>query len=261
MENIICDTTIWYDIAEGKIKPEEISKLKLIGTALNIIEIASTPHLFDNFELVKLTIKALQKHHFIINSRNPFDHFISIFDSSFKPNDEYVVNLLNDFEKIDTIDNCNDLSLEDWDIVFAKTGARKDYIRRVVNDALLQSQTFIKDNHLKKNYSSNSYKDSWKPFFIFLISEYYRNIYNEEIIIAKNDMNWNRLDFFITAWDEYFKHLEIEDGSKFKRNDWYDLWNLVYVQPECKYWTSEKRSWAKLLKENKDLKPYMFNIN
>jgi len=262
MENIICDTNIWYDIANGKIKPEEISKLKLIGTAVNIIEIASTPNLVKNIELVRRTIKALQKYHFIIISTNPFDHLISIFDSSFEPKDEHVIRLLNDFEVLDNIDTFDDLSFKDWDIVkdkIAETVARKDYITGVVNDVLSQSQTFIKNNHLKKSYSSKSYKDSWKPFFILLISEYYRDKYKEDFIIAENDIHWKRLDFFITAWDEYFKSLDIQYGRKFKNNDWHDLLNLVYVQPEFKYWTSEKRSWAKLLKENKDLKPYIFN--
>jgi len=99
--------------------------------------------------------------------------------------------------------------------------------------------------------------DQWKPFFIFLITEYYKDKYKKDIKIDENDVKWERLNFFITAWDEYFKHLDVQFGSTFKNNDWNDLLNLVYVQPEFKYWTSEKRSWAKILNENKDLEPYI----
>lgn len=261
MENIICDTNIWYDISTGKIKSLELRKLKLIGTAVNIIEISSTPRLVKDIELVRQTIIALKKHHYIIISTNPFDHIISIFDSSFEPNDEYVKQLLNDFELFENI-NLDHLSLKELDILrknIAIVVAKKDYITGVVNDVLSTTQAFIKNNHLKKAYSSKSYKDSWKRFFILLISQYYRDIYKKEILIAEDDIQWQKLDFFITAWDEYFKSMDIQFGRKFKNNDWHDLLNLVYVQPEFKYWTSEKRSWAKVLKENKELQSYIFN--
>lgn len=261
MENIICDTNIWYDIAKGNIMPEKIANLKLIGTAVNIVEIASTPNLVKDIELVKRTIKALQNYHFKIISTNPFDHIISIFDSSFEPNDEQVKRLLNDFETLDNIPNLTELSSKELEVVkesVSKVVARKDYITGVVNDVLFQTQIFIKNNHLKKSYLSKSYKDSWKSFFIMLISEYYKEKYKKKFSIAENDIKWERLAFFMTAWDEYFKHLDIQYGRKFKNNDWYDLFNLVYVQPEFKYWTSEKRSWAKMLKENNYLKPHIY---
>lgn len=263
MENIICDTNIWYDIANGCIKIGEFQQLKLIGTAVNVIEIASTPNLVKNIELVRQAINVFQKHHFIIISSNPFDHLISIFDNSFEPNDDHVLELLNAFEVFDKIDTFDGLTPDDWNVIkgkIAKTVSNKEYITKVVNEVLYKSQTFIKTNHLKKTYSSKSYMDSWKHFFIFLISEYHKYKYKKKIIINENDPQWKRLEFFITAWDEYFKHLDIQPGRKFKNNDWFDLLNLVYVQPEFKYWTSEKRSWSKILKEKKELQPYVFEI-
>ena len=41
MDNIICDTNIWYDIANGNIKPEKIKRLNLVGTAVNVVEIGN----------------------------------------------------------------------------------------------------------------------------------------------------------------------------------------------------------------------------
>lgn len=262
MKNIICDTNIWYDIATGKIKTETISKLNLFGTAINIVEIASTPNLKKNIKLVRQTIKALKKHHFIIIGSNPFDHLLWLFDPSFEPKDEQVINLLNDFEIFDKNEILDDLSCEEWDIMndsISENLKRKSSISEFINDALSQSQTIIKNNSLRKSYISKSYKDSWKHFFFMIITNYYKDKYGKDLTISENDINWKQLDFFLTAWDEYLKHLDVHHGSKFKNNDWFDILNLVYVQPEFKFWTNEKKSWAKLLKGNKVVKPYIFN--
>ena len=262
MNNIICDTNIWYDIANGKIKPEQIRNIRLIGTAINIIEIASAENLTKDIYLVQKTIKALQNFHHVIVSTNPLDHIISIFNSSFISNDDSILNLLNEFDSFQEIDDFNDLSADTWNKVkekISKIDSNEQYITKVVNDVLDKSQEFIKRNHLKKSHMLKTFTDSWKPFFILLISNYAKSKYNYEFIINENDIRWNRLEFFLSVWDEYFKHLDIQPGRRFHDNDWHDLFNLIYVQPEYKYWTCEKRSWAKIIREHERLKSYLYN--
>ena len=43
---------------------------------------------------------------------------------------------------------------------------------------------------------------------------------------------------------------------KFQPNDFYDLSNLVYVQPGDKYWTKEKR-WKRIISERANLDEYL----
>lgn len=262
MENIICDTNIWYDIAENRIDQKEFRNVNLYGTAVNVSEIASTPNIIGNLSLVRGAICSLKRFHYLIISTNPFDHLISIFDSSIKLNDESTIKLLNAFEIFQKINDFSDLSNDDWNVVkekISKNESNIQYITNIVNKILHQTQNHIKSNHLKKIYSFGDFNDSWKPFFALIISNYSKNYYNKEILVKEDDPRWNRLDFFITTWSEYFKSLDIQNGRRFHDNDWHDLFNLVYVQPEFKFWTSEKRSWSKVIRENKKLNKYLFN--
>jgi len=260
-ENVICDTNIWFDIACGNIKPETISNIELIGTAINIVEIASTPKLYKDFELVIKTIKALEKHYSLIFRANPIEHIISIFNKSFVPNDEHSIRLLDDFEEFEQYYASNNLSDDDISLLkneICKSFERYDYITEIINNTLSERKAIDKNNNSKEDCELKSNKNSCKSFFIYIITEYYKKEYNGVLEIDINDPNWEQLDFFITAWDDFFKHLEIIYGSKFRRNDWNDLLNLVYVQPGYKYWTNENKRWAKLLRENGRLKSYIY---
>ena len=94
-----------------------------------------------------------------------------------------------------------------------------------------------------------------------IISAYSKEYYKKEFIIKIEDKRWVFLDFFLTVWSEYFKKLDIHFGSKFHDNDIHDLFNLVYVQPDKKYWTYEKRSWAKVIMNDKLVNAMLFNLS
>ena len=56
---------------------------------------------------------------------------------------------------------------------------------------------------------------------------------------------WEKVDLFINVFDEFCKDHEMTN-RKVKPNDFYDLFNLAYVQPGDKYWTKEKY-WNRLI--------------
>jgi hypothetical protein len=174
------------------------------------------------------------------------------------------LNLLQDFDTFRQIDDFSDLSSEDLNILngkISKINLHKEAITKMVNDVLAESQNFIKRNRLKESYKQKCFKDSWKIFFIKLISAYSKDKYNNEFIIKKDDFRWNHLEFFLSVWDEYFMNFDLKSGSKFQNNDWHDLFNLVYVQPEFKYWTSEKKRWARIIFENEKLRAYCYHYD
>ncbi|GAJ07797.1 unnamed protein product, partial [marine sediment metagenome] len=60
-----------------------------------------------------------------------------------------------------------------------------------------------------------------------------------------NDFEWNKIELFEHTLKQYFMELETTD-MKVQPNDWYDLFQLIYVQPGDKIWTRENR-WKNLI--------------
>jgi len=157
-------------LGSGRIDAKDIKNINLIGTAMNVIEIACSPNLMRDIYLVKNAINALKKYHNFIISSNPFEHFISIFDSTFEPNDEYTLDLLAAFKIFEGIDNFNDISQDGWDNVKSKISKiefNKQYFSKVVNDILNQKNSsglapgsFIRD--FVFNRGSYSYLQNFK---------------------------------------------------------------------------------------------------
>ena len=264
MNEIICDVNVWYNIASGNIKEEEIDKLNLVGTAVNLTEIVNSSYLISNPKFLKRVIQSLTKYHYQIYISYPFEHIMTIFDSSFIPDDSLNQKLLNEFSLFTEIDDFDDISDSAWENIrniIDKKKSDKSYVAEVINKALKYTQEEIRSKHIKKSYPKFCHKNSWKNFFIMIISAYSKDYYNKDFIINVNDNRWILLDFFLTVWSEYFKKLDVQIGSKFHDNDIHDLFNLVYVQPDKKYWTYEKRSWAKVIMNNTSINAMLFNLS
>ncbi|OQA90529.1 MAG: hypothetical protein BWY27_00770 [Bacteroidetes bacterium ADurb.Bin234] len=260
-QKIICDTLIWYNIANGNIKKEELKDLYLIGTAVNIAEIARSSHLNkDKINLLQEVIDALTNYHDIIYVSNPYDHIISIFYPSFEPNNNYTNNMLNDFEKVLQIRDFDNIDWEEINKHRQYLNNKRQEYSDIVNEILMVSREHIKFNHLKKKHKNCNFKDTWKSFIIKIIANYSKREYNHEFIIKEDDIRWSRLDFFLSVWDEYFKCLDIETNRKFHNNDWEDLFNLVYVQPGFKYSTRENK-FLEIIKNNRDISNYLYEFN
>jgi hypothetical protein len=264
MNDIICDVNIWYNIASGNIKEQDIDKLNLIGTAVNIIELANSSYLVNEPEYLKSVIFSFTNYHHHIYVSSPFDHIMAIFDKDFIPNDCASLELLNGFSIFMEIECFDDLPENDWlkiKELIEKKKHDKNYIAEIINSVLIHAQNEIRSKHIKKAYPQFCHKDSWKRFFIMIISAYSKKYYKKEFIIKFDDKRWEFLDFFLTAWSEYFKKLDVHFGSKFHDNDIHDLFNLVYVQPDKKYWTYETRSWAKVIVNDTSINTMLFQLD
>ncbi len=264
MKDIICDVNVWYNIASGNIKEEEIDKLNLIGTDVNLTEIINSSYLISNPKFLKSVIQSFTKHHYQIYISTPFDHIMTVFDNSFVPDVSLNQKLLNEFSlflDIDNFDDMSDNSRENISNLIEKKKSDKSFVAEVINKVLKYTQEEIRNRHIKKTYPKFCHKNSWKKFFIMIVSAYSKEYYNKDFIISIDDSRWSFLDFFLTVWSEYFKKLDIQIGSKFRDNDIHDLFNLVYVQPDKKYWTFEKRSWAKVIMNDTSINTMLFDFD
>lgn len=125
-----------------------------------------------------------------------------------------------------------------------------------INNGLQKIRDEIKKTDGKKRHRLVDFTVSWKKFISEIVSIYSKEHCEKEYKIGINNKAWEKLEFFLYTWESYFKILEIEK-RRFDKNDWGDLFNLVYVQPGFKYWTLEKK-WNTIFKENDRLSKYQF---
>ncbi len=259
MQTIICDTNIWYDLANGK-NIDQINGVQLIATSVNIMEISSTPNLITNFGLVTGAVKSMYKYNHKVIISNPIEYLIELFYPNYESNTETERRLLERFNILMDI-NEDDIPLQN------KIDAEKqiqeiiksqnEFVGKFNNDLIPIRQRIKKqvgkDKHRKRDFS-----ETWKQYFSKLVLEYSKQHCNKEYELDASNISWTQIEFFLYTWESYFKN-NLEIGNwKLDKNDWGDLFNLVYVNPNFKYWTSENK-WNKIFKDNERLRKYNFS--
>jgi hypothetical protein len=259
---LICDINIWYGLANKSINPEKLRNYHLVGTGINISEFASTPNLINNLKSVVEAARAMQKYHYIIFKSNFYDHMIARFVEDFEPDDSTNEMLLENLLLLTKIDPESDISQKNINNATKQISViidKKNKIAKDFNTRIPEIRQIIKDTGGKKEHREKDFTISHKRFFLSMISNYSKQFYNEDFRISVEDESWRNLDFFIRAWDEYFRTMELQQGMKLHGNDFADLFNLVYVQPGWKYTTMENK-WKALFKQDSLLSGYFVDV-
>ena len=260
MQTIICDTNIWYDIANNRINPKLLFDVQLIGTSVNITEISSSLNLINKFDLVARTVKAMYKYNSRVIISNPMEYLISLFYIDYEPNVITEQRLLEHFNTLMDIDfdeipqtNINETKIQIEQIIHSG-----DSIADKINTDLVNIRQEIKQQIGKEKYRRKDFTKKWKKYFSKLVLEYSKQHCEKEYELDLNNTAWKYLEFFLITWESYFKN-NLEIGNwKFDRNDWGDLFNLIYVIQGRKYWTLEQK-WNRIFESNEKLKKYKFS--
>jgi hypothetical protein len=261
MTKIICDTNIWYNLANNHFESYKIVGLQLIGTSVTVHEISETSHLVKNLDLVKRVAKAFLDYNSGIMVLNPFEYLIYLFNPGYIPNDNKTRGLLEEFRILIGTD-LKDISSKNIDRAKEMINNRKKSDKEVVdyiNSGLPQIRENIKRIEGKFVHRKKDFTHLWKQLISDLVQIYSRENCNKEYTLNDDVKIWNRFECFILVWEAYFKTLEIEKRN-LERNDWADLINFVYVQPGDKYWTFEKK-WNMILNQHSRLQKYLFEFN
>lgn len=261
MKPIICDTNIWYGIANNIINTDRLKQVSLIGTSVNITEISSSPNIISDIDLVVRTIEAFKKNHDFILINNPMEHLITIFNQDYEPNSKLEDELLKSFEILlnMNINNITQHGIDGAKKRLEKINEDKQKLVDLINNGLPEVREKIKRSEGKKKHRKIDFTKTWKKFISDTVHLYSKDYCSKEYIIDIEDDNWSRVEFFINTWENYFKELDVTK-TKIKPNDWADLFNLVYVQPEFIYWTNDE-PWNRLFKKNELLIKYQYDYD
>jgi hypothetical protein len=259
MRPIICDTNIWYNIANNKINTNKLKQVRLIGTSVNIIEISSSPNIISDIDLIVRTVKAFKNNHDFILINNPMEHLITVFNQDYEPDAKVEDELLKGFDILLNIDikKISQLRLNEAKRRLQKINEDKLKLVNLINNGLPEVREKIKRSEGKKKHRKIDFTKTWKKFISDTVYLYSKEYCSKEYIIDIEDNNWSKVELFISTLENYFKELDVTK-IKFKPNDWADLFNLVYVQPEFNYWTNDD-PWNRLFEKNELLLKYQYN--
>jgi hypothetical protein len=238
--DVICDTNIWYGIGAGYIKFKKEEDLNLWGTHLSIDELSKSEKLLNPL-LRDFVRKAIQE--MIKNKNVIYEHpFFSLLVES-KKGYKYDIK-----EKDGKLLGFTQLIANHHDI---DEGSNKGKFKDYVTDrkARIQAGTdffsgLISDYKDSLKKTSSSIKENNPVVIREFIKLIVKSVTKEDL---SDDFDWSRIELFEKTLDYYFSKLENSE-MKIKNNDWLDLAFLVYVRPEQKIWTKDKRLKA-LIKE------------
>jgi len=255
--HIICDTNVWYDIASSNFtKPNDVL---LIPTAFSLEELATSIMMAKYPNFYQTVVKAIYNNCGPIIPENPFDFVLMHHDPKYITSEEPTKQLLKDFSalmerKIDENHVDEDLRSK---IIEDCENSRKpsNDFAALGNDELLA---------IRKNINTGiGQKEHLKQDSTLVNREFVKQMFNG-YVSAKNytvdwgKFDWSRIELFMVVTEIFFKKLETTKGMKIASNDIVDWFNLLYVTPEDKYLTFEKK-WRKYIEEDVRIKHYLFS--
>ena len=260
---VVCDTMIWYYIAEGNIIPE--IDVDLVATGVSIQEFASSENIYKKPELVKNALKAMQNYHFEIIEFDPWDYIITFcVDISYEPiSRELHKNNLNGFSHF--INGTFDEAL--------KSIEQREKLENFIlnwNEPLVEltnNMNFaidkIRKERAKKFNKRENIKDLEDGGLLLEIKEMILDIISARLNISKDEIgekfNWEKIELLVKMWELHWIQILRQNGAKIHLNDIFDLLNMAYVSEKDKYWTLEK-SWLVLMKSNSVTAKYVYEI-
>ncbi len=259
MENIICDTMIWYYLG-NKIFEFPKRKVNLIGTSVSIRELGTTPNLNKKkIHLVQNAAKAFLLFPKHVIKTNPLDYIIKHFFNDFNIHHDVEENLIKGFERLAIMD-LQSISNSTFEEIKRQIDEiripQRNYINKINSEIIPKRNEHVKNNTTAKQLRKTDISFLVKDYFCDLIYEFSKTTFNKKYKIDPLDERWNHFKTFTLAWEVY--HKEIDIGSeKLKENDWVDLFNLVYVNSNFKYWTIDQKI-LRILNLNTELKNIIY---
>lgn len=253
---IICDTNIWYGIANKTVPNSKINNLYLIASNVTLWEFLTTENWLKNPYMVLRAIKAMFEHSKEIYHENPIDYILQIVDREYKPRDFTANFLLAILRKLVTL---NERQIKTYinnvpdfkEHIMRFSNSRKR-IENLYNEKAEETKENLKENGIgKKEFRQIDTYNGIKESIKYVVEKY------SQFKIDWDSFDWRKIELFSLIWSKYHKEINIS-GMKFQKNDTNDIFNLVYVQPDSQYWTLENKKWAKILKEESELRKYVY---
>lgn len=252
MEKIVCDTMIWYKLGNGSLRINELGKVHLIFTGCSMWELATSERMLTNSTHFKDACIAVAKYASEKNLKLPYDQMLDIQATNGKLIDAY-----SELEWIaSNADSFNPLANE-GSVIKAREAMQKEKTAFEPLVSYLNEKAKEISERLRKN---KRIRDKHKTIDNIIMCkrmiQQECNMWARLASVSEKEVNFNNHKLFITVLDKWYKNFELGSEVKMKVNDWFDVYNMVYVSPGMKYWTYEKK-WILTIWDS-GMKDYLF---
>ncbi len=253
---IICDTNVWYDIAEERITPPV--DFALVPTMLTLIELATSEKMVHEIELYQRSIKAVYDFGKSIIPVHPFDFILHNNDPNYPWENELTQKILTDFSKLLTTDIEERIEISETIKTKTIEISRQNRIGTLefaefANDTIKQVRLSLskKDKILRLKQDTTEINREMVKSFLTYHAE------KKNYTVDFKSFDWSRIELFMCVTENFFKKLETDSGKKVKPNDCVDWLNMLYVMPGNKYLTFDK-SWKDYILADERVKHYLY---
>ncbi|UWX56480.1 hypothetical protein NYZ99_09995 [Maribacter litopenaei] len=254
---VVCDTNVWFQISAGKYSSPE--DYELSPTAFSLIELATSQVMVELPKFYQNTVRIIYDNGGSIIPENPFDFVLQNqfkdYTSGESPN---LFKILKDFSELLSREIKED-DLIDEEI---KTKVIKECqgqrtitkeLAEIGNQDLIELRKNINTSIGKKEHLKIDGSEINRQMFKSFINDYTET---RKYSVDWDKFDWTKIELFMIVTESYFKKLETTKGMKIQPNDIVDWFNLLYVQPDDKYLTFEKR-WRNFIMSNEESKKYL----
>lgn len=245
---IICDTNVWYSLGVNPPSKKFLENNYLVGTFHAIDELSRTDQVITNYPIVQKAIQALITYPKMHLYEPPLIYLKR------RDNPKYIYNPATELSGIlkltSLFANGQKITKEIEDDFKAHSNRRKDDLQAaadILNGIAAEIKPTItnKEKHVEENSI---------PLNRNLISMFVAAFTSNGGL--SDSFDWSKLELFENVLKTLFN--ELETGAIIlTQNDWYDLFNMIYVSPDDKYWTYD-RKWIKLIKRA-GMEKYLFD--
>jgi hypothetical protein len=233
---VVCDTNIWYAIAEGQISEKDFEDCHLIGTFITAYEFHKTDAMLNKPEIWKNAIRAFHKYSERFKMEEPDNYLRTLTGQKVNNSIEKAIfgALLTAPDVLDTADV---VQLQ-ADIYSTRAMLKRDeaeFMSHLRNgqQKFEQFAELRKSLAHKKNHSK-FLEESTKPILTFLS--------------GNKDIDWKNVDLWTNTFNQWMILLARDLQIKLKVNDFNDIMNLIYVKPGTMYWTRDLGRTVPLIK-------------
>jgi hypothetical protein len=237
---IVCDTNVWYQ----KLSADKFKGMNLTLTFISAHELATTSSLSKKIEKPREVIQRMMTLPETFLLQEPF-HFIAGIgdpeaagDVPGRPNEllPFLAAIANGHE----IDPTKKEDFEKW-----RKG--KEDLAQLFADNINEELPAIRKN--MRDPEAYKERSLANPIpFRTIVSKWVSNVVKKTYTV--DDIDWDEFHLFDVVARNFFTKLETaEDPRAFQKNDFFDMFNLVYVSPRDMYWIPGDFYWGDLIEE------------
>lgn len=234
---IICDTMIWYHIAKGDIEIENIGKLHLVGTFVNVLELLTTSNFHGNEgHFSEHPLCSMLKHCKEFRLVDPLAYAYQKHNSAFVPSNQLTIDSVRDWIRNHESPSFGLDSRQSLEWTGLRENERIGFINGIEPKLTELRKKFSNKNH-RRNYLANHQEligNAKKGLGLEIMK-------NLGVIFNGDDFPWKAVAPYLACRIHYEVKMNLNPQMKANPNDARDLWNLLYVNPNELYLSLENK--------------------